>query len=107
MDIISTRSRQNPDAARDFDGFDVDEELRRFRDAVRTDQPQVAIELAANIDEHLSRGGSLPVAWLGPACMQEEADRAHRHEDAVERMTKMSPQERDAAISGYVTPTHP
>jgi hypothetical protein len=99
--IRSTRSNKNPDARQDFDGFDVDEELRRFRAAARGGQLQVAVELAANIDEHLSRGGDLPVAWLGPACLQEDADHAERYQEAIQRAARMSAAEREEAIWGY------
>jgi len=72
--ITSTRSNKNADARRDFDGFNVDEELRRLRDAIELKQFEVAAELAANLDEHMSRGGNLPKEWLGPECMQTLAD---------------------------------
>lgn len=101
-DIRSTRSSSNPDARRDFDDFDVDEELRRFRLAAREGQLQSAIKLASNIDEYLSRGGELPVAWLGPTCMQENTDHAHRHQKTVERAAQMSPKEREEAIHDYL-----
>lgn len=102
--ITSTRSRENPDAHRDFGDFAVDEELRRLREALRTGQPLVAADLAANLDEYLSRGGPLPVAWLGPVCTQEKSDITHRHRDAAERAAKMSPRDREDAIWGYVDP---
>lgn len=70
--ITSTRSNKGVDAHRDFDGFDPDEKLRRFREAMRQDQPRAAAELAANLDEWLSRGGDLPDAWRGPPCMRED-----------------------------------
>ena len=107
MTVTSTRSNTNPDAHRDFDGFDVDEELRRMREARHQEQWQIAAELAANLDEHLSLGGPLPVAWLGPECMQERGDLDARHLDATERATAMSPQEREDAIWGYLTPSEP
>jgi len=99
--IVSTRSNTNEDARRDFDGFDIDEELRRLRLALRDGRWRVAAELAANLDEHLCRGGSLPVAWLGPSCMQGDADRTARLRDTAETAAKMtSDDRRDAA--GYV-----
>ena len=103
--ITSTRSNTNEDARRDFDGFDVDEEHRRLRDALRRGQWRVAAELAANLDEHVSRGGSLPVAWLGPACMQEEADLEARLRPSIEAAAKMAPQARQDAVFGYVAVT--
>lgn len=68
--ITSTRSNKNADARRDFDGFNVDEELRRFREVSHLKQWEIAAELAGNLDEHMSRGGNLPKEWLGPECMQ-------------------------------------
>lgn len=100
--IVSTRSNTNEDARRDFDDFDVDEELARLRRALRNGQWRVAAELTANLDEHLSRGGSLPVAWLGPTCMQEQADLAARLAASMEVATKMTATERRAALNGYV-----
>jgi hypothetical protein len=47
-------------------------------DMVMHGQWRIAAELSANIDEHLSRGGALPVAWLGPDCMQGSDDRQAR-----------------------------
>jgi hypothetical protein len=100
--ITSTRSNTNEDARRDFDDFDVDEELRRLRDALRRGQWRVAAELSANLDEHLARGGSLPVAWLGPTCMQEVDDLESRFQASSEVAEKMSVQERQEASEGYV-----
>ncbi len=60
----STRSSANVDAFRDMDGFDVDEELARFRLAVQNHAWQRAATLATNIDENLSRGGPVPGVWL-------------------------------------------
>jgi hypothetical protein len=102
MTIMSTRSNKSEDARRDFDGFDVDEELRRFRSALRQGQWRAAAELAANLDEHLCRGGSLPVAWLGPTCMQDQTDHEARLQSSMEVAAKMSRPDRDAAIWGYV-----
>lgn len=103
MTITSTRSRASKDARRDFDGFDVDEELVRFRKALRTGQWGVAAELAANLDEHLCRGGALPVAWLGPTCMQDQLDVEARLRSSLEVVAKMSPEQRQEAIEGYVS----
>jgi hypothetical protein len=100
--LTSTRSRKDADAFRDFDDFDIDEELRRLRSALRAKEFKVVAELVANLDEYLSRGGSLPVAWLGPTCMQDEDDHRARHEDTVERANAMSPQERQTAAD-YVS----
>lgn len=95
----STRSRKSEDARRDFDGFDVDEELRRLRHAMRDAQWRSVAELASNVDEHLCRGGSLPVAWLGPSCMQDPDDRTS---SSVSRWEKMTQEERQEAAGGYV-----
>jgi hypothetical protein len=100
--ITSTRSNKNEDARRDFDDFDVDEELRRLREALRDEQWHSVAELAANLDEHLSRGGSLPVAWLGPSCMQNWDDHSERLRFSMEAAAKMSPEERHEAVDGYV-----
>lgn len=105
--IVSTRSAANEDARRDFDGFDVDEELRRLRRALRDRQWRTAAELAANLDEHLCRGGSLPVAWLGPACMQETGDLHARLRSSIEAAAKMSSQERQDTRTGYVAVAPP
>lgn len=98
MTIKSTRSNANEDARRDFDDFDVDEELRRFRSALRQGQWGAVAELAANLDEYLSRGGSLPVAWLGPTCMQDQDDHEERLRASMEAAAKMSAQDRQDAI---------
>lgn len=100
--IVSTRSNKNKDARRDFDGFDVDEELRRLREALRGGQWRCAAELASNLDEHLSRGGPLPVAWLGPTCMQEPGDIEAHFQESTAVAVKMSPQDRQEVIWGYV-----
>lgn len=99
----STRSNASEDARRDFDGFDVDEELARLREALRRKRWRSAAEFAANLDEHLSRGGDLPVAWLVPACLQESVDLEDRRRESADRAAKMSTQERDDAIWGYVS----
>jgi len=82
--MISTRSKKSEDAHRDFDGFDVDEELARFRAAVSRGDVTNAVELAKNIDENLSRGGPIPVAWLGVGC-ETMADHLDRLRDALAR----------------------
>ncbi len=73
--LKSTRSDENADARRDFDNFDVNEELCRARRALHEiDRGEYAerspdalrafaAECFANIDEWLSRGGDLPSAW--------------------------------------------
>jgi len=100
--VISTRSSESADAHRDFDNFDVDEELRRFRVALRQEDWRAASELAANIDESLSRGGDIPVAWLGPTCMQEETDIAERLASVRGRAEAMTMDGRLSAVGGYV-----
>jgi hypothetical protein len=100
--IVSTRSSINADARRDFDNFDIDEELSRLRKAMRRGQWRVVAELAANLDQYLSCGGSFPVAWLWPTCMQAPDDFRARHEESLERASKMSRQQRQDAIWGYV-----
>lgn len=105
--ITSTRSNASADARRDFDGFDVNEELSRLRRALRDGQWRIAAELSANIDEHLSRGGALPVAWLGPDCMQGSDDRQARRDATTTAMATMLPQERDDASTGYVAVAPP
>ena len=103
--ITSTRSNASADARRDFDGFDVDKELTRLRHALRDGRWRIAAELTANIDEHLSRGGSLPVAWLGPDCMQGPDDLEWRRGATLDAAAKLSSQEREAATSDYVAVT--
>ena len=100
--IVSTRSNVNEDARRDFDGFDADEELSRLRRALRDGTWRVAAELMANLDEHLCRGGSLPVAWLGPACMQEDADLEARLQSTRAAAARMAWEDRQEALGGYV-----
>lgn len=55
----TTRSGASDDAHRDFDGFDIDEELARARLAMI----QFVAEAFNNIDEWLIRMGRLPKAW--------------------------------------------
>lgn len=102
MKISSTRANNGPDARRDFEGFDVDEELKRFREALVVKDYRVASELAANIDEYLSRGGSVPVGWLGPTCVQDPSDHEARHDDAQARAGRMTKFRRLEAVSGFV-----
>ena len=94
---MSTRSNAGKDARRDFDGFDEDEELSLLRRALRDGKWRIAAELISNLDEHLCRGGSLPVGWLGPACMQEAGDLESRHDDTAKRAEMMTRAERQAA----------
>lgn len=97
--IVSTRSNASADARRDFDDFDVDEELARFRAACRARDWRMAAELASNLDEHLARGGSLPVGWLGPLCMQESSDLRTRHRETAARAAKMDAMQRHRALT--------
>ncbi len=61
--FASTRSHANEDAHRDFDGWNAEEEIRRFRAAVKARHWHAAALLAANLDEFMSRGGARPGAW--------------------------------------------
>lgn len=81
----STRSTKSVDSHRDMDGFDVDEELRRFRVAKDQGDWELAVRLASNIDEYLRRGGPWPVEWLGPHCMRNWTDQDFRVHHAMER----------------------
>jgi len=82
--IVSTRKgAPGTDAHRDMDGFDPGEELRRFRLAVELNQFAAATTLASNLDEHMTRGGSPPMPWLGPPCMRTRADRDVRDNEAT------------------------
>lgn len=99
---VSTRSSASEDARRDFDGFDVDEELRRLRFAMRDAQWRSAAELTSNIDEHLCRGGSFPVAWLGPSCMQDASDLNERIQSSLTTLRGMSPSVLKAMLGGRV-----
>lgn len=102
MTITSTRSNKSVDARRDFDGFNVDKELDLMREAMWQGEWRKAAELASNLDEHLSRGGSLPVAWLGPSCMQTDPDLEERHARTITRARALLPQERVNATGNYV-----
>jgi hypothetical protein len=79
--IVSTRSSASEDAR----GWDVDEELRRFRLAVEKKDFEAAAELGLNLDESMTRGGAIPVDWLGPPCMRTAADMDSRNLDALKR----------------------
>lgn len=62
----TTRSNKNPDAHRDYDHFDIDEELARARLAIKDGSPEAlkfAVEAFDNIDEWLIRMGRLPRSW--------------------------------------------
>ena len=65
--LASTRSYADDDAHRDFDEFDVNEELSRLRRALREEAtPAVTnfiVTAIGNIDEWIVRGGPLPKAW--------------------------------------------
>lgn len=99
---VSTRSSASEDARRDFDGFDVDEELRRLRFAIGNAQWRSVAELTSNIDEHLCRGGSFPVAWLGPSCMQGASDLNERIQSSLTMLKEMSPAVLKAIVEGHV-----
>lgn len=66
--LKTTRSNSSGDAHRDFDGFDVDVELDRFRRATQApageERDVFLIQAMMNIDEYLMRGGPLPAAWM-------------------------------------------
>ena len=49
----------------------------------------VAAKLAANLNEHAQRGGTLPVAWLGPKSMRSKKDVAYRQREAETRETEL------------------
>jgi hypothetical protein len=88
--IRSTRGGMpGSDAHRDMDGFDENEELRRFELAVKKTQFAVAAKLAANLNEHAQRGGTLPAAWLGPKCMRSKKDVAYRQREAETREAEL------------------
>jgi hypothetical protein len=77
LNLDTTRSHENPDAHRDMDGFDVNEELARLRRAVKeveTAAPgenlelyKFIVEAFSNIDESLRREGDLPRPWWAAA----------------------------------------
>lgn len=73
--LVTTRSCRNVDAHRDFDGFDINEELARLRYATTLATPE-ALDFAktafTNIDEFLVRGGPLPRTWEGTILSHEE-----------------------------------
>lgn len=86
--IRSTRvGTPGSDAHRDMDGFDENEELRRFELALKKRLFAVAAKLADNLNEHAQRGGTLPAAWLGPKCMRTKKDVAYRQREAEQRET--------------------
>jgi len=97
MTLKSTRSREDNDAHRDMDLFDENVELRLFREAVRAKQWKKAAEFAANIDEHMTREGPIPMAWLSceefarlkasKSPMTETATRSHKILAGSPRMT--------------------
>jgi hypothetical protein len=65
--LASTRSHADDDAHRDFDQFDVNEELARVRRALHEEATPAVTNFIAtafsNIDEWIVRGGPLPKAW--------------------------------------------
>ena len=77
LNLKTTRSNANPDAHRDMDGYDENEELARLRRAVAeakrvppTENPALyrfIVVAIVNIDESLQRLGPLPHAWVGSA----------------------------------------
>lgn len=86
--LKSTRSNISEDAHRDFDGFDANEELKRFRAACDGKKWKLAAELASNLDESMSRGGPEPVEWLGPSCMQTGRDIRTRRKRSLKSVSK-------------------
>jgi hypothetical protein len=98
--ITSTRSNEGKDARRDFDDFDQDAELSRFRLALKRGDWRMAAELAANLDEHLSRGGPQPIAWLGPPC--EYGSLTSRNREVLSRAKKMPPKRLDRVVWGFI-----
>lgn len=90
--IRSTREgKPGTDAHRDMDGFEPNEELRRFELAVKKGELRIAAKLAENLNEHMQRGGSPPGPWLGPQCMRSKKDLKVRQERA----------ERGEVLHGY------
>jgi hypothetical protein len=81
LTLHTTRSHEDEDAHRDFDDFDVNEELARLRRAVKEaedtspaeaqDLYKFIVEAFGNIDEHLQREGNLPRAWWAAASETE------------------------------------
>ena len=70
---VSTRSDASEDARRDFDGFEVNEELRRLNAALSVASPssiRFAETAMQNIDEWLVRGGALPERWWNAGSAQ-------------------------------------
>lgn len=74
LNLKSTRaSKEDEDAHRDMDGFDVDEELARLRRAIKEtetvapgDNPALyrfIAEAFDNIDENHVRSGPIPRSW--------------------------------------------
>lgn len=61
--LVTTRSNENVDAHRDFDNFDVEEELRRLRQGLRSGNLGFCREAFSNLDEWLSRNGRPPSVW--------------------------------------------
>lgn len=83
--IRSTREgKSGSEAHRDMDGFEPNEELRRFELAVKKGEMRTAAKLAENLNEHMQRGGSPPGPWLGPSCMRTRKDLKVRQERAEE-----------------------
>lgn len=80
--LTSTRSTADEDAHRDYDGYDIEEDLARIRLAVKeiTESPRsfssygpslrFLVEAFENLDEYLVRGGPLPKSWA--VRMQDE-----------------------------------
>lgn len=78
LNLKSTRaSKEDEDAHRDMDGFDVSEELARLRRAVKESETvtpgdnlalyRFIAEAFANIDENYIRLGPSPHGRLGPS----------------------------------------
>jgi len=101
--LRSTRSDESEDARRDFDGFDIDEELNLFRGACRLGLYREAAEFAANVDEWLCRGGSTPVAWFGAESKRAASfgSRDSRYEHALLREAELDLDARDALRDAY------
>lgn len=78
-DLMSTRPPvENADAHRDFDHFNVDEELRTMRLAIERSIYPLTSGVFKNIDEWLSRGGKLPMAWKKRPSKVREINRTLR-----------------------------